>query len=137
MDIQELNKAIIDEFRANQGAVTGQFAGTPLLLLTTMGAKSGLPRINPLAFLADNGDHIIFASYAGGPTNPPWYHNLLANSQVRVEVGSESFSATAEILGEPQRTDLYQKMADQIPTFAKYQSKTTRVIPVIRLTRAD
>ncbi|MFP6837208.1 MAG: nitroreductase family deazaflavin-dependent oxidoreductase [Pseudomonadales bacterium] len=137
MDMQDFNKSIIDEFRANNGVVGGQFAGAPLLLLTTTGAKTGLSRVNPLAFLADKNCHVIIASYAGGPTNPPWYHNLIANPEVYVEVGSDSFRAKAELASEPERSELYKKIADAMPAFAEYQTKTTRVIPVIALIRTD
>ena len=135
MDMQDFNKSIIDEFRANNGVVGGQFAGAPLLLLTTTGAKSGLSRVNPLAYLADKNRHVIIASYAGGPTNPPWYHNLIANPEVYIEVGSDSFRAKAEVVSEPERSELYKKIADAMPAFAEYQTKTTRVIPVIALVR--
>jgi deazaflavin-dependent oxidoreductase (nitroreductase family) len=137
MGIQEFNKSIIDEFRANKGVLGGQFASAPMLLLTTTGAKSGLARVNPLAYLADGDRQIIFASYSGGPNNPPWYHNLVANAEVGVEVGDEGFTATAVILTEPERSQLYHKMATEIPTFADYQEKTTRIIPVIALVRGD
>ncbi|MCZ6709224.1 MAG: nitroreductase family deazaflavin-dependent oxidoreductase [Gammaproteobacteria bacterium] len=137
MELQDFNKSIIDEFRTNNGVVGGQFAGAPLLLLTTTGAKSGLSRVNPLAYLADKNRHVIIASYAGGPTNPPWYHNLIANPEVYVEVGSDSFRAKAEVLSEPERSELYKKIADAMPAFAEYQTKTTRVIPVIALSRTD
>ncbi len=135
MDMQEFNKSIIEEFRTNGGAVGGQFAGTPLLLLSTTGAKSGLARVNPLAYLIDGDRQIIIASFAGSPNNPPWYYNLLANPEVDVEVGSERFTARAEVLGEPERAELYVKMEELMPVFSEYQSKTTRVIPVVALTR--
>lgn len=137
MDMREFNKSIIDEFRANDGVVGGQFAGASLLLLSTTGAKSGVTRLNPLAYLAEGDRYIIIASFAGAPTNPPWYHNLLANPAVGVEVGSDRFDATAEVLAEPERTQLYAKMAQMMPAFAEYQSKTTRTIPVIALSRSD
>ena len=95
MDLQELNNQIIKEFRANGGNVGGQFQGAPLLLLTTKGAKSGKTRVNPLAYLNDAGRHVIIASYAGADSNPPWYHNLIANPVVEVEVGKERFKARA------------------------------------------
>lgn len=136
MDIKEFNDGIIKEFRANGGKVTGQFAGAPLLILTTKGAKSGLPRENPLAFLADNDRYVIIASYAGAPTNPPWYYNLVKNPKVTVEVGDQKFTARAEVVSEPERTKLYQKMASIMPAFADYALKTTREIPVIALQRA-
>ena len=137
MDMQEFNKSIIDEFRTNDGVVGGQFAGAPLLLLSTTGAKTGLPRVNPLAYLADGDRHIVIASYAGGPNNPPWYYNLLANPEVSVEVGNERFTARTEVLDEPERTELFAKMVETMPVFSDYQSKTTRVIPVVALTRLE
>ena len=136
MDMQEFNKTIIDEFRANEGAVGGQFAGASLLLLTTTGAKSGLTRINPLAYLLDGDRHIVIASFAGAPSNPPWYHNLLANPEVGVEVGSDRFNARAGVLTEPERSELYAKMAQMMPVFTEYRSKTARTIPVIALRRS-
>jgi deazaflavin-dependent oxidoreductase (nitroreductase family) len=135
MEIQDFNKTIIDEFRANKGIVGGQFKGAPLLLLTTVGAKSGKSRINPLAYLVDKDRYVIVASFAGAPTNPPWYYNLKANPTVEVEVGAERFKARAVVLSEPERTTLYQKMVKVMPVFAEYQKKTTRKIPVIALRR--
>ena len=137
MDMKEFNKTTIDEFRANGGVVGGQFAGIPLLLLTTTGAKTGLIRVNPLAYMNHGDRHIIIASYAGAPTNPPWYYNLLSNPEVSVEMGSERFTARADVLDEPERTELYAKMVEIIPVFSEYQSKTTRVIPVVALTRSE
>jgi len=135
MDIQELNRTIIEEFRSNDGKVSGQFEGVPLLLVTTIGAKSGLSRTNPLAYFADDDRLLIIASYAGAPINPPWFYNLKANSVVEVEVGTERFKARAEVIGEPERTDIYEKVASAAAIFAEYQSKTTRTIPVIALQR--
>ena len=137
MDTQAFNKTIIDEFRANKGVVGGQFASAPLLLLSTTGAKSGLARVNPLVYLVDGDRQIIIASFAGAPTSPPWYHNLLANPEVGVEMGSENFKASAGVLDEPERTELYAKMVETMPVFSEYQSKTTRVIPVVALTRLE
>ena len=131
----DFNKAIIEEFRANAGKVSGQFASVPMLLLHTVGAKSGEPRINPLAYIADGERLVIVASYAGGPNNPPWYYNLLANPEVGVEVGDEEFQATAAVAEDPERAALYEKVAAALPAFTEYQNKTTRVIPVITLSR--
>ncbi|MEM7028669.1 MAG: nitroreductase family deazaflavin-dependent oxidoreductase [Chloroflexota bacterium] len=136
-DLNDWNKSIIEEFRANEGQVGGQFEGTPLLLLHTTGAKSGLPRLNPLAYLADGDRWVIIASKAGSPSNPDWYHNVVANPAVRVEVGSEAFSAQAVVTDEPERTELYDKMVAINPGFAEYRDKTTRTIPVITLTRSS
>ena len=137
MDIQEFNKSIIEEFRANEGKVGGQFEGASLLLLTTTGAKSGLERVNPLAYLKEDDGYGIVASYAGAPTSPPWYHNLVANPDVEVEVGRERFKARAEVVSEPQRSQLYEKMESIMSAFTEYRNKTTRTIPVIVLRRTD
>ena len=129
------NEAIIDEFRANSGKVGGPFAGKTLLLLHTVGAKSGQERINPVAYVTDGDRLVIIASKGGAPTNPDWYYNILANPLVKVEVGTEQFQARATIASEPERTHLYNKMVEMMPGFAEYEQKTTRVIPVITLTR--
>jgi deazaflavin-dependent oxidoreductase (nitroreductase family) len=135
MDIHELNRTVIEEFRARAGKVSGQFEGVPLLLLTTVGARSGLSRTNPLAYFADGDRYVIIASYAGAPINPPWFYNLKANAVVEVEMGTERFQARAEVMNEPERTDVYQKLASAAPIFAEYQSKTSRTIPVVVLQR--
>jgi deazaflavin-dependent oxidoreductase (nitroreductase family) len=129
------NQANIDEFRANSGKVGGMFAGKTLLLLHTVGAKSGQERINPVAYVADGDRLMIIASKGGAPTNPDWYYNILAHPLVTVEVGTEQFQAQAAIASEPERTRLYNQMVEMMPGFAEYQRKTTRVIPVITLTR--
>ncbi len=135
MDIKEFNRKLIEEFRANEGKVTGQFANTPLLLLTTIGARSGEERVNPLAYLEDGDRLVIIASYAGADKSPPWYHNLVANPEVGVEVGSKKFEARADVVAEPERTELYTRMESQMSAFTDYREKTTRVIPVIALSR--
>ena len=131
----ERNLGIIQEFRANAGKVGGPFEGRSLLLLHTKGAKSGEARINPVACIRDGDRLVVIASKGGAPTNPDWYHNILANPLVTVETGSEQFQAQATIAVEPERTRLYTKMVSMMPGFAEYQHKTTRVIPVIILTR--
>ena len=131
------NKAIIEEFRANGGKVGGQFAGMPLLLLHTIGAKSQQPRINPVACVRDGDRYFIVASKGGAPTNPDWYYNLVAHPLVTVEVGTEKFQARATVAAEPERTRLYNQMATERPNFAEYQRKTTRILPVIILTRIE
>jgi deazaflavin-dependent oxidoreductase (nitroreductase family) len=129
------NQAIIDEFRANSGKVGGRFEGRTLLILHTVGAKSGQERINPTAYVRDGDRLVIIASKGGAPSNPDWYYNILANPLVTVEVGTEKFQAQAEITQEPERTRLFNLMVGMMPGFADYQQKTTRVIPVITLTR--
>jgi deazaflavin-dependent oxidoreductase (nitroreductase family) len=131
----ERNLAIIQEFRANAGKVGGRFEGRSLLLLHTIGAKSGEARINPVACIKDGDRLVIIASKGGAPTNPDWYYNLLANPLVTVETGSEQFRARAAVAVEPERTRLYDKMVEMMPGFGEYREKTTRVIPVIILTR--
>jgi len=132
---QDWNKMIIEEFRANGGKVGGRFAGQPLALLHTVGAKSGQPRINPVACMKDSDRYVIVASKAGAPVNPDWYYNVVANPLVTVEYGTETFKAHATVATEPERTRLYNLMAADRPTFAEYEQKTTRKIPVIILTR--
>jgi len=134
-NLNDRNKAIIDEFRANGGKVGGPFAGRTLLLLHTIGAKSGQKRINPVACITDGDRLVIIASKGGAPTNPDWFYNIVANPLVTVEVGTEQFQARAAVSAEPERTRLYNQMVAMMPGFAEYQSKTTRVIPVITLTR--
>jgi deazaflavin-dependent oxidoreductase (nitroreductase family) len=132
----ERNMAIIQEFRANAGKVGGPFAGKSLLLLHTIGAKSGQPRINPAACIRNGDRLVIIASKDGAPTNPDWYYNILANQLVSVETGAEQFQARASIAVEPERSRLYNQMVEMMPGFAEYQRKTTRVIPVVILTPA-
>jgi len=129
------NQNIINEFRTNAGKVGGPFEGKTLLLLHTIGAKSGQERINPVACIKDGEDFVVIASKGGAPTNPDWYYNLVAQPSVTVEFGTELFQAKAEVAPEPERTRLYAKMVDHMPGFADYQLKTARIIPVIVLKR--
>ncbi len=133
---QDFNQQIIDEFRANSGVVGGMFEGAPLLLLHHRGAKSGQERISPLVYLADDGRYAVFASKGGAPTNPGWYHNLLAHPDVTIEVGSETMRAHAEEVKGDERDRLFAENSRQRENFADYERKTTRVIPVIALTPA-
>lgn len=134
-DRSDWNRQIIEEFRANGGKVGGVWEGRRLLLLTTTGAKSGQRRTNPLAYLPDGDRLLIFASKAGAPTNPDWYHNLVAHPNVTVELGAETYEATATVLTGEERDRLYAKQAQVSPAFADYQAKTTRAIPVVALSR--
>jgi len=134
-EANERNRKIIEEFRANGGKVGGPFAGRTLLLLHTKGAKSRQERINPVACIADGDRQVVIASKGGAPTHPDWYYNVVANPLVTVEVGTEKFQVHATIAEEPERTHLYDRMVAVMPGFAEYRSKTTRVIPVIVLTR--
>ena len=133
--IQDLNQRIIAEFRASGGKVGGQFEDDTLLLLTTTGAKTGRRRTNPVASAPD-GDRILIAATNGGaPTNPDWYHNLMANPLVTVEIGTETYEATAIPLQGEERDRVWALVAELLPMFAAYQTKTSRVIPVIALIR--
>ena len=131
----ERNRPIIEEFRANGGRVGGQFADTPLLLLTTIGAKSGQKRVNPVAYLVDEDRLFVFAANAGRPTHPDWYHNLVAHPDVIVEVGTERFTARAIVLEDSERDLLYARQASLDTRFAEFQAKTERTIPVVALVR--
>jgi deazaflavin-dependent oxidoreductase (nitroreductase family) len=132
-DVNDFNQTIIDEFRANHGKVSGQFEGAPMLLLTTTGAKSGRSRTVPVVYLPDGNRYLVFASKAGAPTNPDWYHNLVANPTVSVEVGSDRFDADAVVLTGDERDRFFAKQAELFPGFQEYQKNTTRVIPVVAL----
>ncbi|MBK8780306.1 MAG: nitroreductase family deazaflavin-dependent oxidoreductase [Anaerolineales bacterium] len=136
-DLNERNQRIIDEFRANGGKVGGPFEGKTLLLLHTLGAKSKQERINPVACIQNGDRFAVIASKGGAPTNPDWYYNVVANPQVTVEVGTEKFQAHATVAEEPERSSLYEQMVDVMPGFDDYRRKTTRVIPVIVLTRVQ
>ncbi len=131
------NEIIIDEFRANGGKAGGFFADKNLLLLTTTGAKSGRKITSPLMYNKDGNRLVIFASKGGAPTHPHWYHNLIANPQVTVEIGDETFEARATALDGEERDRLYAKQAEEVPQFAGYQESTTRRIPVVVLERLD
>lgn len=131
---QDYNAQIIEEFRANEGRVGGPFEGATLLLLHHVGARSGKDRINPLVYNRDGDRYVVFASMAGAPTNPNWYHNLKANPNVTIEVGTDTFDAVANEATGELRDRLFSAQVERSPQFGEYQSKTDRVIPVIVLT---
>ncbi len=133
MEKNERNRLIIEEFRAHEGKVGGQFVGAPLILLTSKGARSGEPRTTPLRYLPDKDRLIVFAANAGAATNPAWYYNLLAHPTVTVEIGTEKVEAVATILTGEERERLLALQAKVYPHFATYQAKTRRKIPVIAL----
>jgi deazaflavin-dependent oxidoreductase (nitroreductase family) len=135
--IKAFNEAIADEFRANDGKVGGQFEGADLLLLTTTGAKSGQPRVSPLAYFRIDGKLLILGSFAGSEVNPAWVHNLRANPSARVEIGNDSSDVTARELPSGERDELFGQITAAAPGFAEYQAKTTRVIPVFELQPAS
>ncbi|OZE76485.1 nitroreductase family deazaflavin-dependent oxidoreductase [Rhodococcus sp. 15-649-1-2] len=129
----DFNDQVVAEFRANHGKVGGPFEGAPLLLLHTVGAKSGADRLSPLMYLPDGDRYVIFASKAGADTNPAWYHNLLANPAARIEVGDDTIDVVAREIEGDERDALYRKQAELYSGFADYEKKTTRVIPVVAL----
>jgi deazaflavin-dependent oxidoreductase (nitroreductase family) len=131
----DYNAKVIEEFRANEGRVGGNFEGAPLLLLHHFGARSGQERINPMMYQAVGDGFAVFASAAGADTNPDWYHNLVAHPEVTVEVGTETLEVTARILDDMERQPVWDTQKERYPGFAGYEAKTTRVIPVVMLDR--
>jgi deazaflavin-dependent oxidoreductase (nitroreductase family) len=130
------NAGIIEEFRANEGRVGGFFEGATMLLLHTVGAKTGRERVNPLVYLPDGDRYVVIASKGGAPTNPDWYHNLLAHPDVSVEVGTETIPVHAVVVEDDAEHDaLYGRQVERRPGFADYLKMTTRRIPVIALER--
>jgi deazaflavin-dependent oxidoreductase (nitroreductase family) len=133
--LNDFNQQIVEEFRANQGKVGGQFAGAPLLLLTTTGAKTGRQIVKPLVYSKDGDRIVLIASFAGAPKNPAWFSNLVANPAATVELGSERFQVRAKTVSGEERQRLFDNQARQMPVFNDYQKKTTRQIPVVVLER--
>ena len=133
--MNNFNQSIIDEFRANEGRVGGQFEGAPMLLLTHTGRKSGEQRTNPLVYFAEGDMMYVFASKGGFPTNPDWYANIIANPDVTLEVGTDRFDAVASEVTGPERDRIYAANAALRPAFKDYETRTTRKIPVVALRR--
>lgn len=133
-EMHDWNRQVIDEFRANGGQVGGNFAGAPMLVLHTVGARSGQERVNPAMYQDLGGGRVaVFASKAGAPTNPDWYRNLVANPHVTVEIGSESRSFRARTASSEERAAIWSTQKERYPGFAEYEAKTTREIPVVIL----
>jgi deazaflavin-dependent oxidoreductase (nitroreductase family) len=134
--MSDWNQQIIDEFHANEGKVSGMFEGMNMVLITHTGAKSGKERVLPLVYTTDGDRYVIAASKGGADTNPDWYHNLVANPKIKVEIGTETFDATAKLIEDrAERDRLYAGMVAHNPGFADYEKKTTRLIPVFVLER--
>jgi len=131
--MSDWNAGIIEEFRANDGQVGGPFEGAPLLLLHTVGARTGQQRVNPMMYRKVGADYAVFASKAGAPTNPDWYHNLLANPHVTAEVGTQTLSFTARVATGAERDQIWAAQKAEYPGFADYETKTKRQIPVVIL----
>jgi len=136
-DMHDWNRKIIEEFRTNAGRVGGQFEGAPILLLHTTGARTGEERVNPMMYLDSDGRRFVFASKAGADTNPDWYHNLIAHRGVTVEVGTDTYAATAVPVTGADRDRIFAEQARRYPGFAEYQQNTKRVIPVVKLIAKD
>ncbi|MFN8661247.1 MAG: nitroreductase/quinone reductase family protein [Thermomicrobiales bacterium] len=135
-DMNAFNKQVIEEYVTNEGNVGGMFEGTPLLLLTTTGAKSGQPRTSPLIYVTD-GDRLVIIASKGAATHPDWYHNIVAHPEVTVALGTEKFPARAEIAAEPERTRLFNAVMEVWPPLRQYEQNTKRTMPVIILNRVQ
>lgn len=132
-----LNERVIAEFRSNGGQCGGRFEGNPMVLLTTTGARSGQPRVSPVTYTMDGERWVLIASKASAPAHPAWYHNLVANPSVVVEVGDQRYEATARVAAEPERSRLYAERVAVMPRFGEYQQATDREIPVVVIERSD
>lgn len=135
IDFAALNPSVIAKFRANAGQMGDNPFGASMLLLTTIGAKSGKLRVNPMMYHTDGDRLLVFAAHHGAPTHPDWYHNLVAHPEVTVEVGAESWAATAEVAVGQERDRLWADAVENYPFLAEHQAKTTRQIPVVILQR--
>ena len=133
--MSDFNAKIIDEFRANDGKVGGPFEGAPVLILHTRGAKTGQERVNPVVYQPVDDALAVFASKSGAPTNPDWYHNVKANPDVKVEVGTDTIDVRARVLEGDEREPIWEKQKQLMPGFADYEQKTSRQIPVVLLER--
>lgn len=132
-DINDFNEQIMAEFRANGGNVGGHFTGVPMVIVHHIGAKSGIVRHAPLAYLPDGDDVVVFASKGGDPTNPAWYHNLIANPDTVIELGTELVPVHVREAIGVERDELFERQKQFMPPFAEYEARTTRVIPVLVL----
>lgn len=133
-DTEDFNRRNIEEFRANHGRLGGSFEGAPVLLLHTIGARSGQARVNPMMYMSDGERYLVFASAAGADRNPAWYWNLIAHPTAGIEVGDTYLEVRVRELHGPDRDAKYALQADRYPGFADYQRKTSRTIPVVALT---
>ena len=127
------NAAIIEEFRANEGRVGGQFEGAPLLLLHSVGARSGKERVNPMMYQAVGDAYAVFASKGGAPSNPDWYHNLVANPEATIEVGASTVEVRARIAEGVERDTIWATQKERYRGFADYEASTNRQIPLVIL----
>jgi deazaflavin-dependent oxidoreductase (nitroreductase family) len=136
-DRNDWNRQVIEEFRANGGKVGGMFEGMPLLLLHHVGAKTGKERVNPLAYQQVGDSVAVFASKGGSPTNPDWFHNLVANPKVKVEIGTDSYAGKARVATGAERERIWEAQKAKLPQFAEYEGKAGREIPVVVIERTE
>ena len=136
-DMDDFNTNIIREFRENDGKVGGPFEGAAVLILHTTGAKSGAVRENPVMYKDLGGSYAVFASKGGAPTNPAWYHNLLAHPEVQAEIGTQTVPLRARVAEPAERERIWVPWKTANPGFAEYEAKTTRTIPVVILEPAS
>lgn len=134
-DVNDWNRKIIDEFRANDGRVGKPFENTPLLLLHTVGSRSGAARVNPLAYRTHDDAFVVFGSFAGSPTHPAWFHNLRVAPDVDVEVGTATIPVRARVTEGAEREEIWSAQKREAPAFAEYEEKAGRQIPVVVLER--
>jgi len=134
-DMDDFNQRIMDDFRANGGNVGGDFTGVPMVIVHHTGAKSGTVRHAPLCYLPNSDDVVIFASMGGAPNNPAWYHNLIANPETVIELGTETVPVRVREAKGAERDELFERQKKVMPPFAEYEAATTRVIPVLVLER--
>jgi len=136
MDFKEMSKQTIEEFRANDGKVGGMFEGATLLLLHHVGAKSGTSRVSPVMYQAQDEGWAVFASKGGAPSNPAWFHNIVAHPKTKIEVGSKTIDVVARVAEGDERTRIWKAQKEAYPQFAEYEKSTDREIPVIILERS-
>ena len=136
-EVNEMNKRVIKEFRENEGRVGGMFEGAPVLLLHTVGAKSGAERINPMMYQEVGHEFAVFASIAGAPTNPAWNQNLRKDPDAVIEVGTQKLAVTATVADPTTRAIIWDEQKASYPQFAQYEARTDREIPVVLLSQRD
>lgn len=134
--VHDFNTSVIEEFRANGGVVGGMFEGRDMLLLHTTGKRTGAPRTSPLVYRPNGDDSwVVFASYGGAPKDPAWFANLVDDPDVTIEVGTDTVDVRARVARGAEREELWSAQKSDIPTFADYEAKTDRQIPVVVLER--
>jgi deazaflavin-dependent oxidoreductase (nitroreductase family) len=128
-----LRNLFVSLYRRTNGKVGGRIAGLQVLLLTTIGRKTGEERTTPLGYFIEDGNYIITASNAGRNANPAWFLNLRANPHVKIEIQDQQVEAKAEVVPPEKRTSLWSKLISLSPQYANYSKKTNREIPMVIL----